>query len=189
MLDKPSAGKMVKTESDARASTRSRQLTAPQQVARELVTQRLASLNLPATEEDLTKIVTEKKVKSRRKSAWEEETSESSSGEVGDQPGRQRTRVLKPSVKRKLSKYLDYMMEQSTTGLTVLERVAVSKAMDKNYLKLVEKLEKHLESVGVKIEEEEDIKVDKEVVEYMNRLWLKGVKAHTGNHLLAGILH
>ena len=65
--------------------------------------------------------------------------------------------MLKPSVKRKLSKYLDYMMEQSTTGLTVLERVAVSKAVDKNYLMLVVKLEKHLEGVGVKIEEGEDI--------------------------------
>ena len=142
-LAAPSMTKMVLAD-ERRPGTRSRTLAAPAALARQLVARKLEEINLPTTEEELSKIL---HVKERRKRSarlpFDEETSESSSdGEpiVGKQTSQ---RQLTAGVKRRMAKYVDYMMEEGSTGLSVLERVAVTKAVDKNYLALVEKLEKH----------------------------------------------
>ena len=120
---------------ERRPGTRSRTLAASAALARQLVARKLEEINLPTTEEELSKIfvVKERKRKSSRL-PFDEETSESSSnGEpaVGKQ---KRQRLLTAGVKRRMAKFVDYMMEESSSGLSVLERVAVTKAVVKNYL-------------------------------------------------------
>ena len=184
----PSMTKVILADEKS-PGTRSRTLAAPAALARQLVARKLEEINLPTTEEELSKIldVRGRKRKSSRL-PFDEETSESSSDGEPTVGKPKRQRQLTAGVKRRMAKYVDYMMEEGSTGLSVLERVAVTKAVDKNYLALVEKLENHLKEQDVDLDMD-DAKIDQEIVQYMNKLWLKGVKAHTGNHLLAGWMH
>ena len=120
---------------ERKPGTRSRTLAAPAALAKQLVARKLEETDLPATEEELSKIfvVKERKVKYSRL-PFDGETSENSSnGEpaVGKQ---KRQRLLTAGVKRRMAKFVDYMMEESSSRLSVPERVAVTKAVVKNYL-------------------------------------------------------
>ena len=61
--------------------------------------------------------------------------------------------------------------------------------MDKTYLGKVNMVERALREDGVDVDVDADEKVDKGIVRVMSKLWWNGVKAHTGNFLLAGLLH
>ena len=188
VLSAPPSGMDLEKASPAPRG-RARKLTRPQHLVKEMITKKLEDIRLPVTEKELEKISKSSARKPQRRAPDEEDTSESSSAEEVNEATASKKRQLTVGVKRRLSKYLDYMMEEGSTGLSVLERVAVTKNVDRNYLALVEKLESHLAELGVDVDTSDDQTIDKEIVKYMNKLWLKGVKAHTGNHLLAGWIH
>ena len=162
-------------------------LVAPTLLQKELITKKLKSYGLTASAKDLERLAVVAP-KGRKKPPMEEETSDSSSEEEAvEEAGRRKT--LASGTRRKVEKYLDYLMEEGAVGLSVLERVAVSKAVDKTYLAVAGSMLRRLKAEGIDVDVAADAAIDKGIVEYMNEQWLKGVKAHSGNYLLAGLLH
>ena len=185
-LAPPASTAMAKVKAKPRAR-RVTQLVAPTELQVQLITKKMQSYGLIASAKELERLAVGVPTKKRR-SPKEEDTSDSSSGEAAvEEAGR--TKILAAGTKKKIEKYLDYLMEEVSVGLSVLERTAVMKAVDKTYLAAAGTMLRHLAARGINVDVDADETIDRGIVDYMNELWLKGVKAHSGNYLLAGLLH
>ena len=95
-------------------------------------------------------------------------------------------RNLKARAKHRLKKYVNEIME-SVEGLTFLERQAVSRLVEKYYLKDYKQLTEYCLRGGTNMDDEQAL--DTALVRYFNELYRRGEQHHRGEKVLATLMH
>lgn len=119
------------------------------------------------------------------------ESSGESSSEEGEAPqmdgAAHRRRHLNQKVGQRLRRYVEEMMTRSSTRLTYLERLAVTKRVREEYRG---ELDKFMDCTKTKeLNLVTDREVDDAVVAYFHSLYLAGNHAYRGEKLIASLLH
>ena len=112
---------------------------------------------------------------------------ESSEDEAQTSKAAERARALTETSRRRLRNYLQQAMDAADHGMTLLEKMAVTRRVEERYLAEVDLFLKYADDQKAKLTT--DSQIDSCLAQYFLNLFFKGEPANRGEQCLAAIMH